>query len=415
MGMGLTCAEDNTLPAPGKDGSGGRIMQQLPAYYSESLAGVNECAPLSEKFTTVLASLQRDHPYVSRLAAAIYDQSTDLLKSFVYAGAGNPLPWYQARLAGSRSLSELKLQRYPRIVNDLSVFGPKAGKHHSAILEQGYQASYTLPVWRAQRFVGFVFLNSDERDVFVGSALVHLDGIANLLARMVVEKIGEIEALLNVVRLVEDIAHLRDNETGQHLMRMAAYAHVIAFELAPSLGLTDEFVEYVRLFAPLHDVGKIGIPDEILLKRGPLSREEYELMKTHTTEGRKIVERMLHHFDVWESDYASMLLSIVVDHHEALDGSGYPAGKAGDEISLVARIIAVADVFDALTGYRPYKEPWDNQAALAELAVLAGSKLDPVCVDALSRNLPMIEAIQRTSGNEASLSAASFQAILSVR
>ena len=138
-------------------------------------------------------------------------------------------------------------------------------------------------------------------------------------------------------------------------------------------------------------------------------------MKTHTTEGRKIVERMLLHFDVWESEYASMLLSIVVDHHEALDGSGYPAGKAGDEIPLVARIVAVADVFDALTGYRPYKEPWDNRSALARLAELAGTKLDPICVEALLKNLPMIEAIQRSSGGETTLSAASFQAILSVR
>jgi HD-GYP domain-containing protein (c-di-GMP phosphodiesterase class II) len=149
----------------------------------------------------------------------------------------------------------------------------------------------------------------------------------------------------------------------------------------------------VFLFSPLHDIGKIGIPDSILLKPGLLDMNEREIMKTHTGKGRQVIDRMLIDFAI-ESEYVSILRNIAEHHHETLDGKGYPQGLSGDQIPMESRIVAVADVFDALTSCRPYKEAWSIDDAIGELRKLAGNKLDPDCVEALIGNRSQLEQIR---------------------
>ncbi len=367
--------------------------------YRDSLVGLSEDIPLTQKLERVRATLSRQYPFITRIAAALYDEHTDLLKTFLHSGdAQNPLTWYEARLADSRSLSEIRDLRLPRVVNDLSVFSGAEKRHTKAIAEQGFAASYTLPIYHKDDFLGFVFFNSDHKDVFQDQVLFYLDSVANLLSQAIVQQLLEVRTLLGAVKTVQDIAHTRDNETGDHLRRMACYARIIARELGPVLNLNDEFIEYIHLFAPLHDIGKIAIPDEILLKQGPLSDEEFEIMKTHTTEGRKIIECMLDHFKLQGFEYADLLIQIVEDHHEKLDGKGYGRRMPGEEVPLAARIIAVADVFDALTSKRPYKEAWSNDRAFALLRELADVELDGRCVAALCNNMERVVEVQRQFG-----------------
>ncbi|MEA2448117.1 MAG: hypothetical protein QOG63_49 [Thermoleophilaceae bacterium] len=161
-------------------------------------------------------------------------------------------------------------------------------------------------------------------------------------------------------------AEFRDDETGQHTRRVGAASVAIAQRLA----LPPAEIDLIRIAAPLHDVGKIAIPDSILTKRGKLTKNEFKRMQTHTTVGAEML-----------AGSAFVLLEtaaqIALTHHEKWDGSGYPAGMAGSEIPIVGRIVAVADVFDALTHVRPYKPAWSKAAAAVEMTSQSGRHFDP--------------------------------------
>ena len=166
-------------------------------------------------------------------------------------------------------------------------------------------------------------------------------------------------------------AEFRDPETGAHIQRMANYSCLIAQQL----GLSNEEQTLILLAAPMHDVGKIGIPDQILLKPGKLTAEEFATMKTHTTIGFELLKDS-------DSTILQAAATIAVSHHEKFDGSGYPCGQAGAAIPLFGRIVAVADVFDALTSERPYKKAWSLDQAAAFLHEGRGRHFDPDCLDA---------------------------------
>ena len=166
-------------------------------------------------------------------------------------------------------------------------------------------------------------------------------------------------------------AEFRDPETGAHIQRMAHYSRLIAGKM----GFPSDELDLILQAAPMHDVGKIGIPDYILLKPGKLTPEEYDEMKRHTVIGHELLSGS-------ESRVFQTAAIIAVAHHEKFDGSGYPYGLGGEAIPLLGRIVAVADVFDALTSVRPYKDAWTLEKAEAYLRDSSGSHFDPACVDA---------------------------------
>lgn len=169
-------------------------------------------------------------------------------------------------------------------------------------------------------------------------------------------------------------AEYRDDDTGQHTQRVGE----TSARLATLLGLADRQTALLRRAAPLHDIGKIGIPDAILLKPGKLTDEEFVFMKTHTTIGNAILVQ--HHTDLLQ-----LAASIALTHHERWDGRGYPKGLVGEDIPLVGRIVAVADVFDALTNERPYKAAWPIEQAITEIQRQSGQQFDPAVVAAFSQ------------------------------
>jgi putative two-component system response regulator len=174
-----------------------------------------------------------------------------------------------------------------------------------------------------------------------------------------------------MIRRLALAAEYRDDDTFEHTERVGALAAAVAEEL----GLDVEDIEVLRLAAPLHDVGKIGIPDAILLKPGKLTPEEYDVMKTHTVLGARLLTGS-------GAPVLELGCRIAETHHERWDGNGYPNALGGEEIPLAGRIVAVADVFDALTHERPYKDAWPEEDALAEIAQGAGGQFDPLVVAA---------------------------------
>ncbi|GHF64568.1 diguanylate cyclase (GGDEF)-like protein [Deinococcus metalli] len=177
-------------------------------------------------------------------------------------------------------------------------------------------------------------------------------------------------AQLDIIERLSIAGEYRDDKTGAHTERVSTYAA----SLAACLGLPSEEVELIRLAARLHDIGKIGVPDSVLLKTGTLTSEEYSIMKHHTTIGARVLEG-------GQSALMRLAEEIALTHHERWDGSGYPAGLSGERIPLSGRIVAIADVWDALTTERPYKAAWTREDAWRELSAQAGAQFDPYLVE----------------------------------
>lgn len=178
------------------------------------------------------------------------------------------------------------------------------------------------------------------------------------------EKISKIELYSTIAAMAE----LRDEETSNHMRRVGLFSKI----LAKSLGLPEKYCEDLELFAPMHDIGKVGVPDSLLLARRKLTPEEWTEMKRHTVMGHNIVK---------DKQDLALVAAITLRHHERWDGTGYPDGVTGEEIPLSARITALADVYDALRSARPYKEPWTHDRAVEEIISQAGRQFDPRIVE----------------------------------
>lgn len=364
--------------------------------HRDILQSLNESGTLSDKLRAIHQRIRERHNFVDRIAVAMYDPKTDLLKTFLHSsGPNDPLSRYQAKLGESRSLLEIRETHRPRVINDMAALGPSDKEHTLRIAGHGYLSSYTLPMFTNDAFFGFIFFDSYPKKAFRPEALGDFDLFGHLISLVVINDLTNIRTMLATVKVARDIAAFRDSELGAHLDRMAHYARLIAKELAETHHFDDEFIEHVFLFSPLHDIGKIGMPDAILQKAGRLSPEEFELMKTHTEKGRQIIDTMMRDFGLDSVQHIEILRNIAEYHHEAVNGMGYPHGIQGEAIPIEARIIAVADIFDALTNLRPYKKAWSNDTAFALLRQLAGRRLDRDCVEALIRNTVEIEQIQQ--------------------
>ncbi|MYN44056.1 response regulator [Pseudoduganella sp. FT93W] len=206
------------------------------------------------------------------------------------------------------------------------------------------------------------------------------------LEQEVQRRTDEVQALQDVTILImASLAETRDNETGNHILRTQHYVKLLAEYLAPhprfAATLTPRYITQLFKSAPLHDIGKVGIPDRILLKPGKLDADEFEIMKTHTTLGRNAIVHAEQGLGV-SVPFLQTAKEICYSHQEKWDGSGYPEGLQGDAIPLSARLMAVADVYDALISRRAYKEPKTHEEALAIMHAGRGSHFDADILDA---------------------------------
>jgi putative two-component system response regulator len=245
-------------------------------------------------------------------------------------------------------------------------------------LQGGANDFLTKPIDRVEfsaRVRNMLALRTGQK--YLADRALHLTSLVD--EQTVLLRQREQELILRLSRAAE----FRDPETGAHIQRMALYSQLIAREL----GLDEQQQKLLLEAAPMHDVGKIGIPDQILLKPGRLTPEEFDIMKDHARLGYELL-----------LDSSSEILQagaeIAYTHHEKWDGSGYPQGLAGEAIPLFGRIVAVADVFDALTSERPYKPAWPLEKAVDLLSEGKGQHFDPTCVDAFLGAWPEVLKIR---------------------
>ena len=362
----------------------------------DTLNDLNKHIPLKEKLVSAHRVIRDNMPFIARIAIAIYDPETRVLKTFIHSsGEDSPLENYQALIDEAPSLKCILDKGQPRVINNMLTFDKSDKEHSRRLGRAGYAASYTMPIFNNGDFLGFIFFNSFETGVFDEQALSQLDVFGHLVSLMIISELSNIQTLAAALKTSGRITHLRDPETGSHLDRMSRYSRMIARSLADKYSLEDDYIEHIFMFSPLHDIGKIGIPDDVLMKPGKLDAEEMEIMKSHTIKGREIIDEILVNFGLDGVDYVNILRNIAEFHHESVNGAGYPLGKKGGDIPLEARIVAVADIFDALTSQRCYKGAWSNEQAFETLSMLAGEKLDQDCVNALLDNVEEIVKIQQ--------------------
>jgi len=204
-------------------------------------------------------------------------------------------------------------------------------------------------------------------------------------------------AYLDTIQRLVLAAEYKDEDTGDHIVRMSRYSALIA----EKLDLSPQEFQDILYAAPMHDVGKIGIPDNILMKPGKLTDEEFDFMKTHTTIGAKILANS-------RAEIIQLAQQISISHHEKWNGKGYPQGRSGDKIPLVGRIVGIADVFDALTSKRPYKDPYPIEVALGIIKKERGEHFDPDVTEVFLNNIDEILRIKTEVGSAEDVSLNDF-------
>lgn len=341
-----------------------------------------------------LFSLLKERMGVDRVGLAFVDYSREmivaeygvLVDQNIKLGPGFEVPFVRT------SLFDLIESKKPVINNDLEnefIKRPKSSSLYLLSLE-GVKSNLILPLTMGNAVFGFLFLSSRQKNFF---DLNHLH-----LAEKIVY---EIKGLLNrtyftkvifnkITTGFSELVDKKDNETGQHINRMVNYSTLLAQKLVeknhPDYPINDKIVLEIERNASVHDIGKVGIPDSILKKPGKLTDEEWEIMRTHPIIGGDIFKSMREGLKAFDPELYKVSEEITRSHHEKWNGEGYPNGLKGFEIPLVARIVSVADVFDAISNKRVYKDAFDFEESFKMLEEMKGKNLDPFLVDLFIEN-----------------------------
>ncbi|KPU42667.1 cyclic di-GMP phosphodiesterase response regulator RpfG [Oxobacter pfennigii] len=270
-----------------------------------------------------------------------------------------------------------------RIINDLEEYlADKPKKDYNAVLiEEGIRASITFPLKNNGRNVGIIFFSSNKKNIYKKEHVEFLRTIANSITLCLEKSIFFDDMIIGSIQALARLAEQRDSETGEHIFRMKTYSRVIAellYEEEKYRNVINvDYINSIERLSPLHDIGKVGIRDDILLKPGKLTRDEFEIMKFHTVYGGWVLKDAEDTVKKWGRSIFKIGIEIAECHHEKWDGTGYPNGLMANEIPLSARIVAAADVFDALTSKRIYKEAYPFEESLNIIIEGSGKHFDP--------------------------------------
>ncbi|GAU76815.1 HD domain-containing phosphohydrolase [Fusibacter sp. 3D3] len=370
--------------------------------------GFTETLELTEKINTydsftdtlhyIYKSFNHFLPY-SYIGIALLKNSnpTKVIASYgisehAHQGLSEALLGYEVLLSET-SLEQIMILKEPRIINDFEAYflDRPIKKYSQILLDHGVKASITLPLKANGKPLGFIFFSSDHLNVYQKKHIEYLKIISNSIALSFQKNIFVDDLVYSSVLALAKLSEARDEDTGEHLVRMSSYVNIIAKTLKENPKykeiLTTAYITDLVKFSPMHDIGKVGIPDYILLKPGKLTKEEFEIMKTHTIYGANVLIEAEENVKNKGRSLFAMGIDIAQNHHEKYDGSGYPAGISGEKIPLCARIVTVADVFDALLSKRPYKEPFSLEETLKIIRDGRDKHFDPDIVDALFESL----------------------------
>ncbi|MBC2580875.1 HD domain-containing phosphohydrolase [Clostridium sp. DJ247] len=369
------------------------------------IENLNKNIPFKHILNYIFESFIEYIPY-TYIGIALMDNDEKIINAS-YAISGKHHKNLPKRILGLKvSIKETSLGKIiesgnERIINDLEEHVAKAGKpikeYNKILLEEGIRSSITFPLKRDNKAVGIIFFSSNVKNVYNRAHIRFLRTLANSIMLSIEKDIFIQDMIISSTLALATLTEERDPETGDHLNRMKAYSKKIAELLSHEEKYKEiidiEYINNIERFSPLHDIGKVAIKDDILLKPGKLTDEEYEIMKTHAIYGARVLAMAEENVKKRGLSIFKMGIEIAGGHHEKWDGSGYPYGKKGEEIPLSARIVAIADVFDALTSKRPYKKAFTFEDTVEIIIKDSGKHFDPYIVSVFMENISVIRSL----------------------
>lgn len=360
--------------------------------YQEMNVKINEVVDFHEVVEFTYKNFKRFLPY-NRIGVSILTQSKKKVRAVELITDGKVrLDSNYTLPLDKTSLGVLIESKEIRIINDLEAYYREHQTSDSTkkILQEGIQSNLTIPLYVAEKCIGFLFFSSTQKNVYnqshAGFAKIMADPLANAIQKSFMHEDLILTTINGFAKLVEE----RDEDTGNHLERMKAYCELVAKLAMESPKFKNEINQRllftITRHSVLHDIGKIGISDAILLKNGRLTPEEFDIIKTHPVIGARILEEMSEQTSHRENNIFNDAIDIVKHHHEKYDGSGYPEGLRGKNIPMVARIVAIGDVFDAVSSKRVYKEGFGFNESFKILLDGSGSHFDPDLIEIVEKH-----------------------------
>jgi HD-GYP domain-containing protein (c-di-GMP phosphodiesterase class II) len=350
---------------------------------SDAIPALKNAGSFSEQLKRVHTHIQRQYPFISCIDVALHHAASNSLKLYTASCSISIGAFVKNafRTDANSSMQNQKLQ----VIDDLGQIGADETEIRNYIQASGFKSGLRVPFNVDDQLCGFTFFTAHEKHCFTPEIMQQMQVYAKVITQLVDSEDRTAQDLNSAVSAILRLNNVNQSESPQHLKRVAHYSRLIATNCADTHSLSEEWIEHLYLFAPLHDIGKVFMPEDLLMKPGPLSPQEFERMKTHTLKGQDMIDHVIDSFGYKDHlHYTSMLRNIVTHHHETIDGKGYPYGLKGDEIPLEAKIVAVADILDAMLTKRAYKEAWSIDKTLAELRKLSGAKLDPEFIGILA-------------------------------
>ncbi|KGY11729.1 phosphohydrolase [Vibrio tubiashii] len=348
---------------------------------------------LNNQFADIQTRMQVHLPKLDKVSFALYDEREHLLKSYADSSSLSlSLTHFEAPLSSLPYLKKSIENRSKAFLNDVRYLHPSP--HIDSLLEEGYHSSVAIPTFVGSSFKGFIFLNSNQKQAFCPHDIEVVKPYLKMLEAAIFSEYQLITALIEKSNKLVARSPVYQKESFSHKQRVSTYTNIIALALADRYGFDDEYVEHLTLLSQYHDMGKVMVPPELLCKQLPLTWEETQTLREHIRYGEEIVNRFVSELNASDHSSAQLMRDVVSYHYEFLDGSGYPHHLNGNTIPISAKIVCVANIFDALTTHKPYKQAWSVPYALLELEkMVCEGKLDANCVNALREQQHQLKSI----------------------
>lgn len=363
--------------------------------YINCIASTNRALSCRNGIDELFNSLRKKHPFLSRLCVSV--TSGDHLENFHVIDHQDDSDRYDViSMSSSNCQPLIKIieNQEIRVVSDLTELSDNL--RNSRLRMLGHRSSFTMGLKVDHKHGAVLFFNATKPDYFNDGTL-HADllFVREVIVSLLCHDRYKHQMFLQALKLALRISHKRDPETADHLQRMSRYSKLLAELLAAKIPVDHRFIQWIELYSPFHDIGKYRIPDHILFSPHRYTPEERAIMNKHVDYGVDIIDDVLDNIDVMTASSAevSFLKNIIYYHHERFDGHGYPSRIGGIDIPLEARIITIADVFDALLSKRTYKRAWSMGDTQRYIEKEAGLAFDPLLVTTLMDNLDRFQAI----------------------
>lgn len=369
----------------------------------ELIENLNKNIPFKDQLKQIYNSFSDYIPY-SHIGVALIDDDGDTIRASYAADGENKNKLTEKIIGYKTSISSTSLKKVVdsgevRVINDLGEYveGKPLKPYNKILLESGIRSSITYPLKNDNKTIGIIFFSSDKVNAYNDDHIKFLKTLATSITLSIEKDIMIKNMVLSSALALATLTEERDPETGMHLERMQKYSKVLAELLAKTEKYKDiidiDYINDIVTFSQLHDIGKVAIKDDILLKPGKLTKEEFAIMKTHTIYGGKVLRLAEENVEKRGRKIFRMGIEIAEGHHEKWNGTGYPYGKKGEDIPLCARIVAVADVLDALTSKRPYKEPFSFEESVDIIKKDSGKQFDPFIVGIFEKYMDLFVKI----------------------